>query len=98
MFFFRNGKGKESFSFQKANYAKGPPPYNLTILKANKNVIISKKFANFLLTHPVATDYFHWIKASKNTHKLFPWDNAIKTQSHCFIKDNQFYLQIIFCD
>ena len=62
--YFRDGRGKDSLYVERANYPKSPPPYNLTVLKGTKNVIISKKFANFLLTHPIATDYFHWIKAS----------------------------------
>ena len=67
---FRDGKGKDSFYIEKANFPKTQPPYNLTVLKGTKNVMISKKFANFLLTNQVATDYFHWIQASKN-YKLY---------------------------
>ena len=37
-----------------------PPPYNLTIYKGWKNVILSRNFATFTLTHPVAKAFRKW--------------------------------------
>ena len=60
--YHRDGGGKDSFHIAEAAYPKGPPPYNLTVMKGTKNVIISKAFSQFVTTHQVATDYFHWIE------------------------------------
>ena len=59
---FRDGNGKDGFYVGEAFYPKSPPPFNLTVMKGTKNIIISKNFSNFLTTNSVATDFFHWTK------------------------------------
>ena len=42
------------------NYNKPPPPFGLTVYKGMKNVVINRKFAKFLLEHPVAIEFYQW--------------------------------------
>lgn len=42
------------------NIQKRPPPFNLTIYKGQKNVVLTRKFANFILHHPVAVGFRRW--------------------------------------
>ena len=64
MTIYRDGVDENSYKLEKASYPKGPPPYNLKVMKGPRSVILSKRFANFIMTHPVATDFFHWIEVT----------------------------------
>lgn len=39
---------------------KDPPPFNLTIYKGQKNVILSRTFVDFVLDHEVALAFLRW--------------------------------------
>ena len=39
-----------------------PVPYNLTLFKGLKNVIISRKIAGDVLTHPIYLEFKNWLK------------------------------------
>ena len=39
-----------------------PVPYNLTIFKGNRQVILSREYTNFILNHPVPIALRHWMK------------------------------------
>jgi N-acetyllactosaminide beta-1,6-N-acetylglucosaminyltransferase len=41
---------------------KSPPPFNLTIYKGSKNVILSRNFAEFVIKNPVAKIFREWTK------------------------------------
>ena len=50
---------------QKIKTCRKPPaPHNLTVLKAQKNVILRRDFVNFLVYHPVAIAYYNWLSDS----------------------------------
>jgi hypothetical protein len=44
----------------RTNNSKRPPPFNLTIYKGHKNVILSRTFSKFVLRHPVAIGFRRW--------------------------------------
>ena len=39
-----------------------PVPYNLTMFKGNRQVILSREYTNFILNHPVPTALRFWMK------------------------------------
>lgn len=41
---------------------KGPTPYNITILKGSKNVILTREFVDFILEDPIAIELYNWLK------------------------------------
>jgi ABC-type molybdate transport system substrate-binding protein len=41
---------------------KSPPPFNLTIYKGVKNIILSRHFAEFVINDPVAKIFRDWTK------------------------------------
>ena len=49
-------------SYERTEILRPPPPYNLTIYKGWKNVILSRKFAKFALSHPIAQNLKEWTK------------------------------------
>ena len=49
-------------SYEKTTHLKDPVPYNLTVYKGWKNVVISRQFSEFVLTHPVAQNLREWTK------------------------------------
>ena len=49
-------------SYEKTSHLKEPVPYNLTVYKGWKNVILSHSFSQFVLTHPVALKLREWTK------------------------------------
>lgn len=56
-------KAKDSYSsYERTMNLKSPPPYNMTIYKGWKNVILSRNFSTFVLTHPVAKTFREWTK------------------------------------
>ena len=48
-----------------------PVPYNLTLFKGSKNVIISRKTAHDVLTHPVHLALRNWLKDTAIPDKTF---------------------------
>ena len=48
--------------YKKTNNLKGPVPYNMTVFKGYKGVILSKEFAKFVITHPVPQALREWLK------------------------------------
>lgn len=67
---------------------KPPPPYNVTVLKAQKNVVLQRSFVNFLVYHPVAIDYYNWLSDS-----FIPDEHFYSTMASITIerKDNNTY-------
>ena len=41
-----------------------PVPYNLTMFKGNRQVILSREYTNFILNHPVPTELRFWMKGT----------------------------------
>ncbi|TRY61224.1 hypothetical protein TCAL_10076 [Tigriopus californicus] len=41
---------------------KGPPPFNITVLKGSKNVILTREFVDFVLEDPIAIELYNWLK------------------------------------
>lgn len=41
---------------------KSAPPFNMTIFKGQKNVVLSRKFVDFVLNHEVAQVFRKWIE------------------------------------
>ncbi|XP_059088386.1 N-acetyllactosaminide beta-1,6-N-acetylglucosaminyl-transferase-like [Tigriopus californicus] len=68
---------------------KPPPPYNITVLKAQKNVVLQRSFVNFLVYHPVAIDYYNWLSDS-----FIPDEHFYSTMASITVerKDNNTYI------
>ena len=52
----------------KADYTKNllpPVPYNLTMFKGPREVVLSRNYSRFCLEHPVAKSFRNWIKHTK---------------------------------
>jgi hypothetical protein len=46
----------------RLNIKKSPPPFNLTIYKGVKNIILSRNLAEFVINDPVAKIFREWTK------------------------------------
>ncbi len=42
--------------------SKEPPPFNLTVYKGGKNVVLSRSMVHFLLRHPIAVKFREWLE------------------------------------
>ena len=52
----------------KVDYTKNllpPVPYNLTMFKGPREVVLSRNYSRFCLEHPVAKSFRNWIKHTK---------------------------------
>jgi len=49
-------------SSQKTMKLKAPVPYNMTVFKGNKCVILSKQFSKFVISHPISKKFREWTK------------------------------------
>ena len=53
---------------RKADYSKDllpPVPFNLTMFKGEREVVLSRNYSRFCLEHPVARSFRNWIKDTK---------------------------------
>ena len=55
-------KVKNIVDISKTNELMDPPPHNFTILKGYTNAVISREFAEFVLTNERVKDLVHWAK------------------------------------
>ena len=56
---------RKEFKVLPTKSRKSKPPHNITVFKGTKNVLISRNFSDFIVSHPVAVDYYEWIKDIK---------------------------------
>ena len=49
-------------SYERTMNLKSPAPFNLTVYKGWKNVVLSRNFSAFALTHPISKTFREWTK------------------------------------
>ena len=60
MLYFRLDPPDQTYPF-KSNETLPPVPYNLTLYRGYKNVILSRNYSHFILTHTVPKMFRNWI-------------------------------------
>ena len=58
--YFRLDSPDQTYPF-KSNETLTPVPYNLTLYRGYKNVILSRNYSHFILTHTVPKMFRNWI-------------------------------------
>lgn len=68
----RCGEGEHDFEMAARSASlKSPPPFGLTVYKGVKNVVITRNFSNFVLDHPVATEFYKWLEDAMVPDEMF---------------------------
>lgn len=70
-YIFRFGPHKYDIRVIPTNFTKPPPPHGLTVYKGLKNVLIPRNFSQFVLSHPVAIEYYRWLEEVRVPDEIF---------------------------
>ncbi len=78
----RMGGREHHLSLQKvAGVDNVPPPYNLNIRKGTKNVVLTRKFANFIINDKIAIDLYNFLQLTSIPDEHF-YSTLITVQSY----------------
>ena len=67
----RVGPKKYDVRFVPTKFRKPIAPFGLTVYKGLKNVMITRRFSEFLLNHPVAVEFYKWLEDVRVPDELF---------------------------
>ena len=89
MVFWRKSETDHAIVKKQTNLRLRPPPYNLTLFKGLKNVILHRNFVDFLLDSEVAKHFYDWVKDTN-----IPDETYIQTLARVRVKDKRVVQQL----